>query len=121
MNKKEDNGLDVLRKLCNGDIEFMKEMIQVFLRTSPDSLNNIKEGIEKGDLDLIGDYAHKLKSSIQIIGDSQLHALVKKIEQEAKSGDPNNCLKESISELEKALSTLYSYLNNKIDNPEGLV
>lgn len=121
MKHMENKGLTVLRKLCNNDVNFMLEMINIFLQSTPKSILKIKTGIRDADLEQVGNYAHKLKSSIQIIGDPSLHSLLISIENLAKEGDPNKQLLKAGMELENKVEVLYTYLRDKLENPDSLV
>jgi CheY-like chemotaxis protein len=60
--------LDALRRTCNGDPEFMRELIVSYLETSPGLRSRIEEAIETGDSDRLAAEAHGWKGISQSLG-----------------------------------------------------
>lgn len=64
--------LGYLNELSNGNKEFEKAVTEQFLETVPETLNHIEEAIQKNDLSQIKYWAHNLKSTISIMGLTEL-------------------------------------------------
>jgi HPt (histidine-containing phosphotransfer) domain-containing protein len=113
----QNDPLKKLIELTNGDDAFIREMLEIFIRNTPESMRNINASLKKKDFEAISAFAHKLKSSIQIVGDNKLHDLVKQIESEAKTEARFKKLSTLIKNLSRELSLLVSWMQERIDDP----
>ena len=80
---KETTSLVDLRKLeqsTNGDKVFMKKMIELFLKDTPNQINNLKQEVTQDNFELIGKIAHRLKPSIDHLAHTSLQTMVREIE-----------------------------------------
>ena len=114
-NKDED--LKLLIELAQGDEEFIREMLGIFIKVAPQTMSSINEGLKNKDLSSVSDAAHKLKSSIQIVGDQDLHKLIKEIEQKAKNEDSFSSLSTLIENLNKRMDKLINSLRDRSIDP----
>ncbi len=78
------NYLTHLRKLMNNNRENMAEMINIFLNQLPETLKGLETGIQLADWEKVHFEAHKIKSSIMVIGLTKLESLIMKINQYSK-------------------------------------
>ncbi len=83
----EDDYLAHLRKLMNNNHQNMTEMINIFLKQVPDTLKGMEVGIQSADWDKVHFEAHKIKSSIMVIGLNNLQSSVVKINEYSKKGE----------------------------------
>ncbi|MES2544572.1 MAG: CHASE3 domain-containing protein [Bacteroidota bacterium] len=60
--------LDYLEEFTNGDVNFINEMINMFLKGTPLALNKIVELSKNNELDKLKNEIHKLKSSLGLMG-----------------------------------------------------
>jgi HPt (histidine-containing phosphotransfer) domain-containing protein len=60
--------LDYLFELAKGDMEFVKEMIQVYLEENSGELDNLGLQVKRKNFSQIRQIAHKLRSSIPYVG-----------------------------------------------------
>ena len=104
--------LDKLNKIANGDKEFVQEMILLFLEKAPESLQKIIESYHAKDYSRLANQAHKLKSSLQIIGNKEINDIVKEIEQQSIQGSANE-LTYTVKELEKQMKSLFIFLKKQ--------
>jgi signal transduction histidine kinase/CheY-like chemotaxis protein len=72
--------LNELLDLSNGDKEFYIEMIEVFIKTTQDSINNMEKAMKEGKYEKVAGYAHKIAPSCLHMGANHLFSLVKNIE-----------------------------------------
>lgn len=119
--KKQSNPLQTLIDLTNGDENFIREMLGIFIKNTPESIVRIKASIDQKDFSSLSDHAHKLKSSIQILGDDDLFELIKKIENTAKSEGNKDDLIIWIDELIQELTDLLSWMIKRLEDPEKFV
>lgn len=60
--------LDYLKSLSGGNSEFEESMMKLYLNLTPNELNKISVGLENKDFETIKNGAHKLISSVGILG-----------------------------------------------------
>jgi PAS domain S-box-containing protein len=61
-----------LRALAAGDVKFEKEMLEMMLKSIPEDFSLIEEAIPVNDIHTIKTTAHRLKSSIALLGEKEL-------------------------------------------------
>lgn len=60
--------LELLKEMAEGDEDFLKEIITLFLENGPGVLASIKESADAGDCDALRFAAHKILSDLAIVG-----------------------------------------------------
>lgn len=93
--------LSKLREMAGDDEAFVVRMVRMFLEQTPESLNNINQQYETGDLTQVRKLSHKMKPSIDFMGVESLKNEVRQIEAIADEGDPNNALPELLEKLNR--------------------
>ena len=79
--------IDRLRKLTKGTCpDFLPEMIDLFIKDSPASINKMKEALRRDDTDALAQAAHSLKGSSGQVGARRMHALCDIIEERSRAG-----------------------------------
>jgi HPt (histidine-containing phosphotransfer) domain-containing protein len=73
--------LGALHKICDGDLNFMKELIDSFLATSPGLLARIDAALAAGDADRLAAAAHGWKGVSQTMGFEGLASLCRQLEE----------------------------------------
>ncbi|MGB0391263.1 MAG: Hpt domain-containing protein [Salibacteraceae bacterium] len=63
-----------IKKIANGDEEFVKDLVDTFLEDFPEYIDGLKESLNKTNLLKIGFYAHKLKAPLNMFGVNELNA-----------------------------------------------
>ncbi|MEO5641948.1 MAG: PAS domain S-box protein [Bacteroidia bacterium] len=61
-----------LQELAGGDAKFEKEMLELMLKSIPEDLTLIEEAIAANDISKIKTTAHRLKSSVALLGEKEL-------------------------------------------------
>lgn len=69
-----------LVKLSGNDQAFYRDMLQTFINGAEEALENIKNAQEKGALEKIPNYAHKISAPARHLGAEKLYKVLKKIE-----------------------------------------
>lgn len=69
-----------LRALAGGDMKFEKEMLEIMLRSIPEDFSCIEEGIAASDNQKIKTTAHRLKSTVALLGKKELSEKLEEIE-----------------------------------------
>ena len=68
MGKYKYIDLNYLNDLSLGSKDFMEDIINSFLKTTPGSIEKMKESLAKQDWQQVGGIAHKLKTSYSFMG-----------------------------------------------------
>lgn len=109
--------LTYLREYSDNDIDFIRDMIELYLENIPESLESIENSLKAQEYAEIASSAHKIKPSMIFMGLSSAKDLCIEIENLAKNqpfseelGDKIKSLKaicdESYGQLRKELETL---------------
>jgi signal transduction histidine kinase/FixJ family two-component response regulator len=86
--EQSDIDPDELEKLGNGDPQFLKEMILLFIKTTEEGLCKIKEAVDAKDLETITETAHRMAAPSKHINAHDLYEKLKKLEYAPHSMDP---------------------------------
>jgi HPt (histidine-containing phosphotransfer) domain-containing protein len=103
----DPQALDRLRE-WGGD-KLAAQMVRLFLKNSGTRMDQIRSGVDGGDLEEAERGAHSLKSSAANIGAETLRTLATRIESAALEDDPDTA-GSLLPELEKAYSEAMSEL-----------
>ncbi|MBF9254526.1 CHASE3 domain-containing protein [Pontibacter sp. 172403-2] len=76
--------LAYLHRMSGGDSNFVKEMIILFLKQAPRELEKMKQAAMINNLPEVKEIAHKLKSSVSLIGAESMLTRLKQIEELVK-------------------------------------
>ena len=108
--------LERLHKTCDGDLEFMRELIESYLDTSPGLLARIDAAIEAGDAARLTAEAHGWKGISQSMGLEEFSSLCKQMEDAGRRGDLSQarCVAASIHPAwERIRLSLQDYLKGR--------
>ncbi len=110
--------LSYLQEMSAGNQSLIREMITIFCEQVDEFSKGMEEHIEKQEYELLGKLAHKAKSSISIMGLSDLAGELKSLELMARSGkDPEKYIL-IVERFKKETSEAVHELNQVIENPE---
>jgi HPt (histidine-containing phosphotransfer) domain-containing protein len=109
--------LTYLKTITEGNKEILREMIEIFLMEVPVYISNLNNYYHSGQFEALGREAHKAKSSLQIVGMTELEKEMKIIELKVQEGaDLEGCInyirhfeiqtQEAIQELKAVLAAL---------------
>ncbi|MEM8520767.1 response regulator [Flavobacterium sp. PL12] len=90
---------EYLRDLADGDTEFMKTMISLFLKNTPQSLDLIMNACHSDDIQVLKDEVHKLKSSLSLLGIVKASRVVDVIEKEIEDSPLSQKRKDEVTHL----------------------
>ncbi|MFO8165940.1 MAG: response regulator, partial [Desulfatiglandales bacterium] len=100
-----------------GNKELFREIGNLFIDTLPEYLNDIKNGIEKGDAHAVERAAHSLKGSVGNFGARRSHEAALKLEKLGERGDLE-AMPEALTLLEKELGLLVNEMNRVLSEEE---
>lgn len=93
--------LDFLKEISDNNEVFYFEFIQMFLRNCPESLQEIKEGIQSHDWEKIRQAAHKAKPSFNYVGMKECSIRTAKIEECARNKGQLSTIQEHFTFIEQ--------------------
>ena len=89
-------------EMAGGDVEFLKELIEIYRSDYPQKLARIREALERGDAKTLYENAHSLKGSSGNLGLRRAYELALRIEKMGKEGRLEG-VEEVLRELEEEL------------------
>ena len=78
--------LHYLKTITEGNKEILREMIEMFINQVPEFIENFKKYYDNKQYSALGKEAHKAKSSLQIMGMSELEKEMKTFQLKAIEG-----------------------------------
>jgi HPt (histidine-containing phosphotransfer) domain-containing protein len=88
---------------------FLVELIDVFLKDSPELIKQMRDGLAAGDIESVRLAAHSLKSNSATFGADRLAGVARDLEMTAKSGTLDGA-ESKLSEVEAEYSQLLPLL-----------
>ena len=78
--------LSYLLATTDGDKDFMNELIDIFISELPIYLENFNTALEQKDIESLSRIAHKARSSVTIMGLTDLSKQLTRFEEETREG-----------------------------------
>ncbi len=97
----------LVQQMSRGNTAFVNQILQVFTEDAAQAVECIKLGMEENDYEAIRNYAHSLKSSIDLLNISLLKNVIRQIEQSAID-------QSSMSQIEPLFQILESHISEVI-------
>jgi two-component system, sensor histidine kinase and response regulator len=92
-----------------GDVELLRELIELFLDDSAKLLSEVRESVVHGDEKALERAAHRLKGSLGTLGAQATFDLAQRLEEMGRDGNLVNA-KTALDRLEKEIERLTSTL-----------
>ncbi|HOI31133.1 MAG: Hpt domain-containing protein [Bacteroidales bacterium] len=105
--------LDKLIGFVGDDPEAIKNMVNLFLNTTPSLLNAIILSFKEGSSETLAKSAHTLKPTLDVFGIRDTYDLIRNIEQKAKRSELDETMDKQIKQLTTTLELVFQEL--KID------
>ena len=105
--KKAPANIDLseLKRMSNGDPKFVKEMVEIFIRSSENGVKSIRQNLQVNDWKSIGESAHKMAAPAKHMKVDSLYSTIKEIEREADETQNGEKIKNLFVHLEKEVET----------------
>ena len=107
--------LDMVKTISNGNNDFVKKMINIFIDTTPPEIEIIKTSLASGNYSQIGATAHKIKPSIDTMGILTLMEDIRTIEKYGKEATNTDELPSLVNKLETTLNTVFDQLKVELN------
>ena len=103
-----------LQTVFSGDIDFMKRTVNTFIKNLTEDVATMKVYLKSKDWDGIRSLAHKMKSSMRLIGVRKLDSDMKDIETAASAPVKVNVLSAMITKMEAECRIVVEELKQKV-------
>jgi two-component system sensor histidine kinase/response regulator len=98
-----------------GDMDLLKEIIEIFLDDFPNQIKQIREGILTGDAEVVEHAAHSLKGSVANFAAKRAYDAAYRLEvlgREGNLGEAN----EALGDLDKEIEEMKNALNELVED-----
>jgi nitrogen-specific signal transduction histidine kinase/CheY-like chemotaxis protein len=93
--------LEELMMIANGDVDFVKQMIKIFISSTAENIRQLEMAFQEDDVPAIGNIAHKMAAPCRHLGMQDLASLLKVIERKAFERSPINILEPYLKDALK--------------------
>ena len=108
--------LTMVESISGGDQVFIKKMVQLFVDTMPQNLNDLQQALKEQNWEMVGKHAHKMKSTIDSMGITSLKDDIRAVE----AGGKTNTNLERLPVLIEKVATTLAQCITQIKNDHGL-
>ena len=106
----------MIRERASGDLEYIKDMIKMFIDLMPEYLNELTEHQNSKNWEELRKQAHKMKTPVAYFGVEELRELLSNIELQAMTGTINEkVLDGMIERISELIFASISELNIELD------
>lgn len=110
---------EYLDSVSQGDPEIIREIVHMFKDQTIEIYKGMRTFLSENNYNSLGLLAHKVKSSVTIMGMDDLALMLKTFEHQAKEGKEPELYESYISrfktETEAAVAELEDYVNNRLN------
>ncbi|MBW1797784.1 MAG: Hpt domain-containing protein [Deltaproteobacteria bacterium] len=113
--KFSEQVFDMTKALENvgGDMDLLKEIIEIFLEDYPNQMKQIREGISSGDAVVLEHAAHSLKGSVANFAAKRAYDAAYRLEVLGREGDLGEA-NEALGDLDREIRELDAAMNEAI-------
>ena len=106
--------LDYLRELSGGDHNFITEILTMFIKEAPQSVEQSLHFLRERNFDMLRITVHKLKSSVQVVGGNHLAPLIQEIETASRESTKPDILHRMLSVLSSGIQHTVDHLCDEL-------
>ena len=106
--------LEHLRMITGDDADFMIEIMEMIQAESPEVVRDIKAYFERREFDPLAKAAHKYKSSINILGNTEMIHLMKEMELCSIAAEDPSAIEPMIGQLEEQVAGMLRWLQGAL-------
>jgi HPt (histidine-containing phosphotransfer) domain-containing protein len=100
--------------MVDGEVEFVQELVEMFLEDFPDQLDTLQTGMANDDADAVQKVGHRLKGSIGNLGGRRAQYTVRDLEELARRGHlsgTDEIYAQCITELQAFQTELNTFMS----------
>ncbi|WP_407429681.1 Hpt domain-containing protein [Arcticibacter sp.] len=102
--------LSYLNDIAGGNVEFVIDMIDIFLEQTPGYFGQLGAAIQQQDWKAAGDMAHKIKPTLAFVGAEDLRVKMQELESNARAQTNLSTIQESFQEINGTCEQIYEGL-----------
>lgn len=114
MNSHKTINLDYLRKLARGDEKFVEDVIELFIKNTPNAIRNMRKYYERENWEDLMMEAHKIRPSFNFMGTREMEEAAKAIENYASRQTELEKIESFIEKIEKNIEEVYEELKDEL-------
>jgi len=107
--------LSMIREISQGNNDFVKKMMSLFIDTLPPAINELKQHLAESNWASLGGVAHKIKPSIDTMGIDSLKEDIRSVERFGKESIHLDELPGLISRIEFIIEAVITKLKTELD------
>ncbi|MEZ5106551.1 MAG: response regulator [Draconibacterium sp.] len=111
VNREPKIDLGEAKRLANGDEIFLREMSQLFLKSTNNGLDDIKKAMREKNKENIAEACHKMAAPCKHFHATDLYNIIKHLEMEAQNNSDWNLISSEIGLLESEINEVNNYFN----------
>lgn len=111
---KDLYSLELIEKMCRGNIDLIKEMLQVFAEDLPKAVEEIKSAYQIQDFKIIKNTAHRIKPVLKFYNVEILENDILAMEQIAERQVLSGELEELIKKMDTVASLIVADITNTL-------
>lgn len=101
-----------LERMANGDPAFVKEMIEIFIRSSENGLKSIRKNLKQENFDQVREFAHKMAAPAKHMKATSLYNKIKEMEHEAEKSKNKEKMNQLYEEIEFDVKATNNFLKD---------
>lgn len=102
--------LSYLNDIAGGNVEFVIDMIDIFLEQTPGYFEQLGTAIQQQDWKATGDVAHKIKPTLAFVGAEDLRVKMQELESNARAQEKLDTIPGSFQAIRDTCDQIYEGL-----------
>ena len=107
--------LSMIREISQGNNDFVKKMMSLFIETLPPAIHELKLHLAESNWASLGGVAHKIKPSIDTMGIASLKEDIRSVERFGKDAIHLDELPELIDKIEFIIEAVIAKLQTELN------
>jgi len=100
--------LSYLNEVSGGDKGFIRDILNLFLEHSNSDVEAMVNAVNNADWPGASSMAHKIKSSVTMLGNQDAIRLIAVIEEESRKGNPSGLVEKATEEIKPIIEGMIS-------------
>jgi PAS domain S-box-containing protein len=105
--------LQYLKRVAEDEADFIRDMIAIFFKRTPEAIAAIRQGLSEGKPELVWQTAHRMKPSFSYMGMTGTSALAAKLEKLYKTSPDKTQAEELLATIENNFTTAQALIEKE--------